>query len=864
MQGIRWRRFLLLMVLAAMWWVTPSAEARQNNSDACWAHRLDASTVDARIQFDQHSKNYLKIYSYMMVRVPLNQWPAARQLTFSEDSADYHKAMHCLLRGTDNGPRQEWRPHDPVVTADTRNVTVQYDSFTWIKNYRPIRLGPWQIARDSHRMWQIRLLPPTLQNAHWQTIKAEMGGMRFNDSSKLASSSNEKTLLWENQKPTRITFKIDLPWQRYWRLSYDQSIWNKVGVAAWWVSASLVIALAARRTRRTHSAAAAGASAPTAQAVVADTGRDDDSAAGAVLQWALLSGAFALMLLLLISQPPISPRWRALVCVAAGLALVLVARPWYSGTPVPAPDGATGDTGTADSHRPRQRYAVLGVASAVAAIALLVILAPAMFGLPDALVSKAEPSVSGDIGYVLMGLAIVWLWLAAMAAWAWRFAREGALLPGSWYRTWNNAPVRCVLVVSTLLAAVAGSLLGCFWWVAENQWKRLYWLTDQNAVHGYGEYASKSRANFSFTGLIWIFAYSWILTGVALFALLHFHFGAQRTSADHKHEKPILGPAAPDLLLVAAVFVFTVGLRGAAFAGINYQYGVWIILNMGSLFVVLAVGRKWAVLNQLGNTFCVKRLRSMKRRGDLMAKAHEYRNINHQLQLLDQGRAGNVTREELEGRLRALRRWLVDGCGEKKPPAYLSVLDAALAWGPRDHWWNNGVHAGCVAFCFGIPASGALLYLDTKDPWSWIQLTSEPTAIPGVVANFLAYQVAWAGAGFVLGALWRVLPGRHSPARAWSLTFAYAVPACLFLLLNEFTGVDFRDLLFYSVLMLLILTLTSIWMDTSTFGEERQYWPRRLALLLSLYQLRGLSTQGASILAQIGVAVAIWHQLTSH
>ncbi|MEU2713685.1 DUF6185 family protein [Streptomyces sp. NPDC007205] len=860
MRGIRWWRLLLLMVLAVMWWAAPSAAARQNNTDTCWGNQIEASSVDARIRFDQHSKNYLKIYSYMTVSAPLDKWPAARQLTFSEDSAEYQRAMRCLLRGSDKTLRQEWRPHDPVVTADSRRVTVQYDSFAWIKDYSPIRLGPWQISRDHQRMWWIHLRPPTLQNAHWQTVKAEMGGIYFNDRSRLASSSDENTLVWRNQRPDHVTFEIDLPWQRYWQLSYGQSIWSKVGVAFWWVSASVVIALAARSTLRKRSTATAGPPDPTAQGVAAD-GAGDDSPAGAMLQWALLSAAFALMLLLFIPQPPISAQWRAFVCVAAGLALVLIARPWYSGAPVPALDGAADDTGTAYGHRRRQRHAVVGVASAVAAIGLLVLVAPAMFGLPGTLVSKAEPSVSGDVGYVLMGMATVWLWLAAMAAWAWRFAREGALLPASWSRTWNNAPVRCVIVVSALLAAVAGGLVGCFWWVNDNQWGRATWLTDQNAVPR--DYISKSRANFSFTDLAWIFTYSWVLTGVALLALLHFRVRTKRTQTDHKQEKPVLGPTGPDLLLVAAVFVFTVGLRGATFTGTNAQYGVWLILNMGSLLAVLAAGRQWSVLSQMGGAFCAKKLRSRKRRAEVMAKAHEYRNINHQLQLLDQGRAGVDTREQLEGRLRALRQWLVDKCDDRNPPDYLSVLDVALAWGPKDDWWSNGVHAARVAFCFGVPASGALLYLYAKDPWNWIQLSFEPTAIPALVANFLAYQVAWAAAGFVLGALWRLLPGHHSPARAWSLTFSYAVPACLFLLLNKFTGVDFHDLLFYSVLMLLILTLTSIWMDTSTFSAERLYWPRRFALLLSIYQLRGLSTQVAWILVQIGAAAVIWQKLAS-
>jgi hypothetical protein len=149
------------------------------------------------------------------------------------------------------------------------------------------------------------------------------------------------------------------------------------------------------------------------------------------------------------------------------------------------------------------------------------------------------------------------------------------------------------------------------------------------------------------------------------------------------------------------------------------------------------------------------------------------------------------------------------------------------------------------------------------DPWTLLQLSYQPTGIPGVLASLIAYQVAWAASGFVLGALWRLLPGRRSPVRAWSLTFAYAVPACLAILFNKAThvGVGNLALLLYSVLMLSILTLTSIWMDTSTFREERQYWPSRFALLLSVYQTRGFSGHVAWLLAQLAAAVAIWRAL---
>jgi hypothetical protein len=49
--------------------------------------------------------------------------------------------------------------------------------------------------------------------------------------------------------------------------------------------------------------------------------------------------------------------------------------------------------------------------------------------------------------------------------------------------------------------------------------------------------------------------------------------------------------------------------------------------------------------------------------------------------------------------------------------------------------------------------------------------------------------------------------------------------------------------------------------NTLAFQQERQFWPSRFALLLSIYQLRGVSAQITWLLAQVAVAVGIWHQL---
>ncbi|MEU1409729.1 DUF6185 family protein [Streptomyces sp. NPDC005728] len=64
------------------------------------------------------------------------------------------------------------------------------------------------------------------------------------------------------------------------------------------------------------------------------------------------------------------------------------------------------------------------------------------------------------------------------------------------------------------------------------------------------------------------------------------------------------------------------------------------------------------------------------------------------------------------------------------------------------------------------------------------------------------------------------------------------------------------------LLLLIILTLTSMWMDMATFSEERLFWPTRYGLLLSIYQVRGVSAQVAYLLTQVTAAVLLWRQLS--
>jgi hypothetical protein len=130
--------------------------------------------------------------------------------------------------------------------------------------------------------------------------------------------------------------------------------------------------------------------------------------------------------------------------------------------------------------------------------------------------------------------------------------------------------------------------------------------------------------------------------------------------------------------------------------------------------------------------------------------------------------------------------------------------------------------------------------------------------IPGLLLTFVFWQACWAAAGFVLGALWRQLPGRRGPMKALLVSVAFALPIGVDALGNEITDEAMPGLALYASAMLLVLSITGITMDLATFHSERRYWQSGLGLLFSVYQMRSFSLQMASLLAQAIAFITIW------
>ncbi|PNE38335.1 hypothetical protein AOB60_30210 [Streptomyces noursei] len=771
----------------------------------------------------------------------------ADDLTLGAQTAEYRHAMHCLLHGDSRTRARfdtwnpEWRPSAPQATERDDMIVVRYASWNLIKDSGFFEVGPWTVHVAPGKDWASSLRSPKLLNgASWEKVDVDPGSLKISEAPPASTVNANGGRVWIAHAPVLVADVVP-PRPVGLALSRSAAWFAPLGVVSWWICASAVIAVSAwpfldgRKTAGSPEKAAAG--------VLATT----------VLQWAGLSAALGLTLLLILQKFHSPFPVPAVVGLLSGLTLVLLARPWL-------PFKRDFD----DSRRALKRRATVIAAAAVVVtvVGLLVVWAPHLIGLPSNLTPTVSPPASGVAGLVLLDLAILWLLLAAIVAWAWRFVREGRLGDSSI----NGAPVHSVRRLTTTgaaLAVAAGVAVSFRWYSFDHRWRRSDWLGEASTVFGadYRTILGQQLAGFASAGPQWAYAYTWVLPGVALVALLHLSYRSSSGAS--------LAPQQWDLLLVIAVFAIVVALHsGVFFAGsLSLAYGFWLPLNMVVLYVLVKAGRWWSLLGRVerkagGNCVAVE-LSTAAGHRRLLEDAHRWRGLLRQLRTAYQGEADDATRRNLEKQLRSLHRWRPAGCRHDCLPDTVSVVDVALSWGPHRHWWHNALHAARWAAVFGIlPSMVTAWYENAANTEHWNFTLNSPTGIPDVIAKFLTQEISFAGAGLVLGALWRVLPGERGPLRAFNLFVAWLMPIGVVAALNvSFGSREVGWQVLGVVLMLMVLTLTSMWMDADTFRGERRYWAKRLDLLTSIYQVHGLSRQIAFLAAQLVTAVTIWRTL---
>ncbi|GAA2226806.1 hypothetical protein GCM10010430_02490 [Kitasatospora cystarginea] len=825
---------LLLLLSLSWWWGAPPALAHPQDVDSCHPEQLVDARTEATLQLFNHKQNFVEAKGEMAVHVPVT-WPYAKDLLLSESSDEHQHAMRCLLRGDQDGAQyrylrtNEWRMHGPEVTAALSSVTVRCQVLSWLNHRGRFNVGPWTADVGADR-WQLSLTPPTaLESAHWDHVQIDPGGLNVSEVSPMPPVAGDGSLVWNGIGPSgglrpTVTVEMVPSWQRAWAASTDTDPWrvvNAAGQTVSWVGTSAAVMLAALWARRRQ--------ADTADTVV------ERGSFRALMQWALLSAVIGLVLMLLFNlfldgaKAPTDlwsgrQHWQALLGILIGWALVVLARP---------------------------RWSLLLAATLVAAAGALVAVRPSLFGLPAPHTSAGSLHALGIAALAVMTAAAVWLGLAGLLLWAWRLARAGRLIRSS-RLPWAG----------TVLAVVTFLLLALSVWADELSWQRVSWLIDRSspAYHSlHVLFLSQQTVAFAAGIPTWCYSRTWVLTGLAILALLRARELGRRA--------PSVSPTGFDFLLLAVFFAIVAAWREGSYAGSQLLGFLWLALDVAALYGLLALGRRRAVLSQhfegRGAPALSEVVIDRADHQDLIERARRYRELVVELRALEQGHGeGAHSRHELEEELRRLHWWESRAGNARATPRSLpnqvTVLDVALSWGPHARWWGNAVRAAVVAAVVGLPWSIIMIWLDYSSPQAWMFTEQDPFGYADLLGKFLTSELSWAGSGLMLGAMWRQLPGRRGPARALGLWVAYTVLVALDIAINTLADQDLGDAPKAIGLMLPVLTVTGLAMDADTFRTERRLWPNRFGLLLSIYQMRGLSAQIAWVLVQVGALVAIW------
>ncbi|MER7395594.1 DUF6185 family protein [Streptomyces sp. NPDC000151] len=790
--------------------------------DGCAAGSLTKADVTASLRMTHGGREQTRVTSRLTVRVPLS-WPRARDLLLSEDSDAYRAAMRCLLRPGDGrqiNQVNEWRPPDsPEAVPVKDGVRVVFDAYTWIDDRSSFEPGPWRIE-VGHARWRVRLDPPAaLKKAHWRRIEVDPGEPgALQVSPRITKGKDSTALIWEPsaKKPVpEVSVRLAPDWVRSWSAQANKLPFSNLDRSGYLLHELLiaVLALYLARAARRHAPPAG----------------DEAAASRTLLQWSVLAAVVVLVIhgdeivfqTLQEYRPGLD--WFSLrtmsgmlTCLALGWLLLAFGR-------VPAPF-----------------VHAAGIAAAGA--------------LPYALGVWTPGSWEALLPAGIAGGACVFTAVLGGFAAARRLAADGGLYVPSRPRP----RLRTVAPWAAVTALVA---VGCYVWTSERQWRRTSWPSDHSDPR-YGvrhaDFLGDNLAWFADYAQDWLFGWALLLTLIGLLGVLRAR--ALRSGA------PARGPEGVEYRLVLLLFAAGAGLFLGVFAYDAVLSPLWIALNAVALHLLLEAGRSRAVLCQRLEASGTPLAEAVTEAGRtrLMDDSRRHREIHAKLRRLDQGQSddGAHTRRGFERDLKGLHRLRTPSGKTDRLPPKISVVDVALAWGPRDTWWANGVRTASFAAVLGIPASGFLVWVDSVSGEAWTRTLYWGFGLPNLVVSAVYWEVVWGCLGFALGTLWRLLPGRRGPAKALPIALAYALPGGVDAVGNQLLDQGQGNLVLYLVCALLVLTLTGAAVDLDTFKGERRYWNSRYSLLLSVYQMRYFSIQVAYVVAQIVALITVWEFLS--
>ncbi|MFD7700894.1 DUF6185 family protein [Streptomyces caelestis] len=836
------------MFATALLCVLPGATARAAD-DECRAEQLKSAHVTASARFKHKGEDYTKVEGHLTVKVP-KSWVRSADLLLNGDTERYRRAMRCLLRYPDDPfPYRdtEGRTKPPKVTVEEEWVTVEQRVVTWVGTLQTRHFGPWSLT-VGNRLWRLELMrPPALDGARWQKVTVDLGGRAARSVSSAPTTGDTTKLTWARGKtggkPPEVRVTLQPPASKASAARWSEHPWYVFDPLAWlpvdgvFIALLLVTARTARRapvsaprtdaeTRTTRNLLVMGwlVLAITVVQMLDDALLAHFAHQGTALFWTdqhRIAVHFGLALLtgLALCVFGIPGRTAVLLVIAAtGYVVAVACRPeWFA---LPSRMWLDWDEAPDEVRRFRENRAMVAFAGACA--------------------------------------CVVFVWLVGAAASLLRLWRSTAAPTAEGPRgRFPHALLIAMVFVSVAVSAVSV-------WTAQNLWEHQSWLSRRNADEMYGVRHVATLFNevrwFPSNWLDWFHGthFWWWGPSLAILAVLRVRGRAADPAA-------ALPPPA-DLWTLKVFFVICVAPVVGWYAGFPLPLLPLLALWL-ALVGLLAWGTRRAVLYQ--KLFPGHRLHEVAKESDrrrLLKAARRHRELHAQMRRVEQGQQEG-DRSELEHELDRLHRlphpspppglpntWI------RLPPS-IGPVELALAWGPRATWWGNACRAAYFAALISVPAVAILTWANHVRGVRWTDKFLQRFGLVDTVTAAFSMELLWVGAGFTLGALWRVLPGRRGPARASGLALVYAAPVLVQLGGNWIIDQPFGTWPLELSLTLLVLTLTGVAMDVDTFRGEKRYWPTKASLLLSVYQWRTASVQMAFLVGQLVALVTIWQQM---
>lgn len=780
---------------------------------ACDPDRLAGARVTTSAAFTHRGSEYSSVTSTTDITIP-TAWDRTPDLLLDTRSALYRDALRCLLGKGSDSPEgfydDEWRLKPLSVTLEKGGLAVHYEAVAWVQQLGTYDVGLWRLTAERD-VWSVQLRPPpSLAEATWETVRVRLGGPAAMSASPSPTFGKKRTdLSWRHKKPNEVPYvEFRPPAQQQWAAiawSPGQT-WGVLGpdgasgAFAMFATGALAM-IAGRRLRR-------------------GLGRhpmpEEKAALRLLRSWALI-----LMLLGLVVYLG-DDLYRLVQQLLGGEGDYKETVPLYSMVCIGVALCLFGKL--------RRPLIVTVCVLALGIIALRLSAELSQSGLlptGDVLVSPV-----GEWMAVLVHTVLIFLCFLGVVSSGQRLM----LLDG------RNLP-QWVMVC----AAVATSGLTMLWafLAFDGTWERWTWLAD-STWQSYGVLRLSEYhwwwSGFAADVLPVLGDIIVLLTPLALAGVL-------RVCRLERHEEDSFAPSEAERAFLVIFFAIVVLPGSAWYFGFS-GYVMELVLGICAAWALLALGRSKSVLEQpTAANAPLGKLISRTDRSQWLRLARHYRELQSRLRHPGTASASGQTssQEAVEREIDQLDQCLPNG---------VSPVDVPFALGPMATWWGNACRCALIACFLGLPATGLMYWIDGVSNESWAVWTQASSGFLLVVLDIAYWHVTWVGGGFFLGALWRDLPGRYGPTKAFSVAVAFAVPLGAHLVIAEITGASTHGVMPSLAAFASVMTFTGLVMDAQTFQSERSYWPSRTSLITHIYQMRFGSV--AFFLAQVVALATIW------